>query len=337
MKFNRSIISLALISALSACGGSSSSSTPPPIVEPPAPVPVKTVIEGKAIKGTISNAVVTVYKYVDGQAVKLEAAELAAASIITETDGSYTVTILDYDGPVKVELSVDENTTMICDAPAGCGEVAYGDPIALATVDPTLVLSAISTVGTDNAGTANLNVSALTHLAAALIESNDSGVNAETIQTQSSVIANAFNIMGSLTELEPTAIENAASVAGEDNANELRYGLINAGIMNALFSGETDASGVLSARLGEVVDDLVEHDGALLVNQDEADEGFELSLVEVLDGAGEAAVAAAEAIAADSELASQDNSEIIGELEQQETNLENQSEYEEANEGERPK
>jgi len=337
MKFKRSIISAALISVLSACGGSSSSSTPlPVVVEPPAPVPVpvKTVIEGKAIKGTIANAVVTVYKYVNGQAVKLEAAELEAASIITEADGSYTVTILDYDGPVKVELSVDENTTMICDAPSGCGEVAHGDPIALSTVDPTLVLSAISTVGTDNAGAANVNVSALTHLAAALIEADDAGVSSASIQTQSSVIANAFNIMGSLTELEPTAVENAASVADEDNANELRYGLINAGIMNALFSGETNANGVLSGRLSEVVDDLVEHDGALLVNQDEADEGFELSLVEVLDGAGAAAIAAVEAIAADTELSSQDNSEILGELEQQETNLENQSEYEEANEGE---
>lgn len=337
MKFNRSILSIALISALTACGGGSSSKTPDietPTTPVPVPVPVKTVIAGKAIKGTIANAVVTVYKYVDGKAVKLEAADLETASIITEDDGSYTITILDYDGPIKVELSVDENTTMICDAPAGCAEVAYGQPIALSTVDPSLVLSAISSVGSANEGSANVNVSALTHLAAALIEADDNGVSAESIQTQSSVIANAFNIMGSLTELEPTAIESAASVAGEDNVDELRYGLINSGIMSALFSGEQTAEGLLSARLSEVVDDIVEHEGALLVNQDDNDEGFELSLVEVLDGAGEAAVAAAEAIAADAELSSQDNTGILGELEQQETNLENQSEYEIANEGE---
>jgi hypothetical protein len=334
MKFTKTIISLSLISALSACGGSSSKA---PTIEPvPVPVPdpvlVETVISGKAIKGTIANAIVTVYKYVDGEAVKLEDAELETASIITEADGSYTITILDYEGPIKVELSVDENTTMICDAPAGCGEVAHGEPIALATVDPTLVLSAISAVGTDNAGAANVNVSALTHLATALIEADESGVNTTSIQTQSSLIANAFNIMGSLTELEPTAIENAASVAGEDNADELRYGLINAGIMSAMFSGEQNANGVLSGRLAEVVEDLIAHDGALLVNQDDENEGFELSLVEVLDGAGQAANAAAEAIEADPALSG--NTEIIETLEQQETNLENQSEYEEANEGE---
>jgi hypothetical protein len=332
MKFNRSIISLALISALAACGGGSSSSKAPIVEPPPAPVPVKTIIAGKAIKGTLANAVVTVYKYVDGQAVKLEGADLETASIITEADGSYTITILDYDGPIKIELSVDETTTMVCDAPAGCGGVAYGETIALASVDPALVLSAMSTVGTANNGEANVNVSALTHLAAALIESDVGGVSAETIQTQSSVIANAFNIMGSITELEPTTVDNAAAVANEDNANELRYGLINAGIMAALFSGEEDASAVLSEKLAEVVEDLVDHNGAFLVNQDAADEGFELSLVEVLDGAGEAANAVAEAIAADPALA--DNTAIIEELEQQETNLENQSEYEEANEDE---
>ena len=81
-----------------------------------------------------------------------------------------------------------------------------------------------------------------------------------------------------------------------------------------------------------MVADLIEHDGALLVNQDEDNESFELSLVEVLDGAGEAASTVAEAIAADPDLA--DNTAILDELEQQETNLENQSEYEEANEGE---
>jgi hypothetical protein len=282
----------------------------------------------------MANAVVTVYKYVDGKAVKLEDAELAASSIITEDDGSYTITLLDYDGAIKVELSVGENTTMICDAPAGCGELAHGAPIALATVDPTLVLSAISTVGSDNAGTANVNISALTHLAAALIEADESGVSETTIQAHSSIIANAFNIMSSLTALEPTAVENAASVAGEDNVKELRYGLINAGIMSVLFAGQENATGVLSDRLADVIEGIVEHNGALLVHQDDNDEGFKLSLVEVLDSAGDVAAAAAQAIAADPILSSQDNSEILGELDQQEITLENQSEYEEANEDE---
>lgn len=333
MEVKKSLISLALISALSACGGSSSSKKPvEPPEPPPEPTPIQTVIDGKAIKGTISNAIVNVYKYVDGVATLLEGDELAEASVVTEEDGSYTVTINDYDGPIKVELSVGPETTMICDAPAGCGDVSFGTPIALASIDPTLTLSAISTVGSDNGGEANVNVSALTHLTAALIEADEDGVNGESIQEQSSIIANTFNITGSLTELEPTIVDDPAAVAGEDNFDELRYGLINSGIMSALFAGESASNSVLSTNLASAVDDIVANGGALLVNQDDELDGFELSLVDVLEGAGQAASTVAEAIAADPELA--DNAEALAQLAQEETNLENQSEFAQANEGE---
>ena len=333
MEVKKSLISLALISALSACGGSSSSKNPiEPSEPPPAPTPVQTVIDGKAIKGKISNAIVNVYKYVDGIATLLEGDELAEASVVTQEDGSYTVTINDYDGPIKVELSVGPETTMICDAPAGCGDVSFGTPIALATVDPTLTLSAISTVGSDNDGEANINVSALTHLTAALIEADEDGVNSESIQEQSSIIANTFSITGSLTELEPTIVDDPAAVAGEDNFDELRYGLINSGIMSALFAGESASNSVLSTNLASAVDDIVANGGALLVNQDNELDGFELSLVDVLEGAGQAASTVSEAIAADPELA--DSAAALAQLAQEETNLENQSEFAQANEGE---
>jgi hypothetical protein len=332
MKFKKSLISLTLLSVLTACGGSSSKKA---VVEPvpptPQPTPVQTVIDGKAIKGTIANAIVTVYKYVDGVATELVGDELTQASVVTEADGSYTVTINDYDGPVKIELSVGPNTTMICDAPAGCGDVAFGAPIALATVDPTLILSAISTVGSDNGGQANVNVSALTHLTTALVEADADGVNDESIQEQSSIIANTFSITGSLTELEPTTVDNATAVAGEDDFNELRYGLINSGIMSALFAGESASANVLSGNLASAINDLVAHNGALLINQDDSIDGFELSLVDVLEGAGQAANAIAEAIENDPDLAS--SAAVLAQLEQEETNLENQSEFAETNIG----
>lgn len=337
MKLQKSLISLALISILGACGGGGSdskSTTPTPMPTPtptPTPTLITTTIDGKAIKGTIANAIVTVYKYVDGQAVQLIGEELNNTSIKTEADGSYTVTIKDYDGAIKVELSVGPDTTMICDAPAGCADVAFRAPIALATVDPTLILSAISTVGSANNGAVNVNISALTHLTSALIEAAEGGVNAQSIQQQSSIIANAFNVSGSLTELEPTLVDSASAVASEDNFNELRYGLINSGIMSALFSGQSNASNIMSTSLASAVNDLIANDGALLINQDENVDGFELSLVDVLNGAGEAANAAAEAIAADPELAT--NTEMLTQLEQEETNLENQSEFAQANAG----
>ena len=137
MQLKKSLIPLAILSFLSACGDSKSKSVPTPTPTPtPTPAPIQTTVEGKAIKGIMSNAAVSVYKYVDGVATKLEGDELAESSIITQEDGSYVITINDYDGPIKVELSVGENTTMICDAPLGCGEITYGNPIPLSTLDP---------------------------------------------------------------------------------------------------------------------------------------------------------------------------------------------------------
>ena len=337
MEFNKSIIAIALVSVLSACGGSSNSNNSTSATQTPPPEPIQTVIGGKAIKGTMANAIVTVFKFVDGLPVALTDTELSSDGIVTGADGSYTFTVLDYVGPVKIELSVGADTTMICDAPAGCAGVAYGDTIQLIDVDPDLKLSSISTVSADDSGTVSLNVSALTHLAAEMIEAKakESGnTDNSLVDEQSSIIDNAFNIMGSITALEPTTVENAAAIANEDNADELRYGLINAAIMTVLFSGEADAGAILSEKLAQVAADLVENDGALLVNQDANSAGFELSLVEVLDAAGEIASVAAAAIAADPDLASSEAAlAAIATLEQQETNLENQAQYEEANAG----
>jgi len=331
MKFNKSLISLSLIATLSACGGSSSSKAK---IEP-APVPVTTAIDGKAIKGTFANAIITVFKFENGIPVQLTTAELGTSDTVTGPDGNYSITVNDYDGPIKVELSVGDATTMICDAPAGCGGVAFGEMIDLSTIDPNFTLSGISTVSSDSGGAVSLNVSALTHLAAELIEAKaaeNGSVDAALVQEKSSAIANAFGITGSITELEPTVVENVVLVAGEDNPDELRYGLINSGVMSAIFSGvsgdEANADGFLSGRLAEVALDIVASEGALLANQDD-DDGFELALVDVLSGAGEAAANLSDLFAADDSITPPEGVD----LEQLETNLENAAAYADANAG----
>lgn len=326
MQLKKSLIALALTSTLAACGSdSSTSSTSDPITVTP---PVETVVNGKAIKGVLSNAVVTVYKFVDGAPVALTAEELSDADISTDGEGNYTFTVLDYDGPIKVELSPSTDpanpTTMTCDAPAGCGDTAFGAQIDLTEADPNFKLAAISVV--DSNGDVKVNVSALTHLAAELIEADDAGITADSVTENSAQIASTFGIIGDITQLEPTVTDDAAAVAGEDNEEELRYGLINAGIMAALFSGEAESTAILSSKLAEIVADLVINDGAILVNQDE-DDGFELALAEVLAGAAEAAQTANAAIAADEDLTA------AIDLSQEQVNLANEQAYQEANVG----
>ena len=335
MKFTKSILSLSVVLALSACGGSSDSGDGGGGSQPPPANVVETVISGKAVKGTLANAVVTVYKYVNGEKIALTDEELAEANIMTQEDGSYTFTLLDYNGPVKIELSASTDsanpTTMICDASAGCGDIAFGEVIDITAADPTFTLSAISMVDSNSNGQVKVNVSSLTHLASALIEADSSGINTESVQKQSSRIANTFGIQGSITELEPTSVNSTSDVANEDNANELRYGLINAGIASAIFSGESNTTDVLSNKFNDIITDLVENDGALLINQDE-DDGFELSIADVFNGAIAASDKVVTLIKADANLSGTD--EKLAELAQLETNLENKKIAEEALSGE---
>jgi len=326
VSINKNIIALALISALSACSDSSDKTTK----IDQAPVITETVINGKAIKGVLNNAVVTVYKFIDGKATVLSDIELQSANINTDNKGNYSFTVLDYEGPIKVELSPStdpENpTTMTCDAPSGCGDTAFGAQIDLTVADPNFKLNAISVVDSTSESEIKVNVSALTHLAAELIEADESGINAESVTGNSAQIASTFGIIGDITQLEPTVTDDASAVAAEDNAAELKYGLINAGIMSALFSGETDDVNVLSNKLAEVAADLVANEGAFLVTQD-GDTGFELALAEVLAAASNVAQVAAKAITADNTLTSSLN------LAQLETQLVNEQAYQEANVG----
>jgi len=317
MHFKKSIIALALASTLAACGGSSSPSTPKAPV-----VPVETVVDGRAIKGVLTNAVVTVYKFVDGAPILLTEDELKEADVSTDASGNYSFTVLNYDGPIKIELSPStdpsEPTTMICDAPAGCGDTPFGVEINLTAADPTFKLAAISVVDKDSQGAVKMNVSALTHLAAALIEADEVGITADSISTNSQKIATTFGINGDITKLEPTVIDGTGkNVAKEDNEAELRYGSINAGIMAALFSGENDGTDVLSSKLKDVALKLVANDGELLGSQDDDDSTFELALNDITKGQTAVLAAAAEAN-------KEDSVESTIDLAQLETELENE-------------
>lgn len=304
--------------------------------------PVPTTVTGQAVKGVLANAKVTVYKFNEnGEAVALDpATELQDGEVTTDGSGNYSFVVLNYDGPIKIVLSPKvadgndpaNNTKMICDAPAGCGDTAFGDEIDLSLADTAFELAAISVIDSESAGVVKMNVSALTHLAAELIEADDAGVTAGTVTEQSAKVASTFGIEGDITQLEATVTTDAEAVAGEDNEDELRLGLINAGIMAAMFSGETDDTAVLSTKLAKIAADLIDNDGALLVNQDEETDGFELAVSDVLEGAGDAAAAAVELIEADETLTGTE--EILGELAQEETNLANEQAYQESNVGE---
>ncbi len=280
---NKIVLSACLTPFLVACGGGGSGDSGGG--QPAPPAVVQTQVSGVAVKGTLSNASVSVFKYVNGEPVALSSEEIRESNITTSEDGSYSFTLLNYSGPVKIELSPSTDsanpTTMVCDASIGCGDVAFGETINITSTDPDFTLSALSVV---DGTTVTVNVSSLTHMASALTESDSNGVNAVSIQQHASVIANTFGIQGNITELAPTKIDDLSEVASESNDAELRYGLINAGIASAIFSNEGDTQSVLSNKFEQIVADLVANNGALLIEPDN-DGTFELSVTDVLNRA----------------------------------------------------
>lgn len=80
-------------------------------------------VAGAAVKGVLENAKVTVYLIDnDGKREELKTA-------LTDKDGKYTINLPNaLAGSVfDVEVVASDETTMVCDAPNGCGEVAYGN------------------------------------------------------------------------------------------------------------------------------------------------------------------------------------------------------------------
>jgi hypothetical protein len=314
MKFNKTLIALALASTLSACGSDSSNST---VTEnKTVPTSIETTVAGQGVKGVLANAKVTVYKFNDnGEPVALDpATELKGGEITTDDKGNYSFIVLDYSGPIKIELSPStdpENpTTMICDAPAGCGDTPFRAAINLTTADPEFKLAAISVL--DSSGEAKVNVSALTHLAAELIE-EEGAVTADTISEQSLKIAAQFGITGDITQLEAAVTTDTTDLL-ESTENERTLGYINAGIMAAIFSGETGTDRVLSGKLASIVTDLVENNGILLPNdKDDNDSDFELILSDI-NGAKEEVIQAAITLISEDESLTAGKTEILAEL-----------------------
>ena len=296
MEFKKSVLALGVLTVLSGCGSSDDDKkTTPPTDEV---VAVTSDIKGVASKGTFINAPVHFYKYVDGAPVKLTSEELGAASTMTDENGQYSAQVK-VDGLVKVEIGVSQDisspTFMICDAPSGCGQnakgvaISFGERVNMTVKDPTFKLSSLISAAKNEGEVENTaNITPLTHFATALAEQRGD-VSAESISKAQSEIADTFGLIGTLNELIPAKVEDHASLVDEEESDNLRYALINAGIAQALFVGSEGNVGDMSARLDSAIADLVAADGAFLVSSEHDDDAaFELTLEDILKGAEQA-------------------------------------------------
>lgn len=121
----KSLLTIAIVSVLSTgCGSSDDKKV------------ASTTIGGGAAKGIIKKADVVAHT-LNSDGTK----NVQVGSGTTDDNGLYALTLNDsYDGasPLLLELMANDDTTMVCDAPAGCGVVTRGGDISLAGTGFTL-------------------------------------------------------------------------------------------------------------------------------------------------------------------------------------------------------
>lgn len=216
-----SLVALSVV--LSGCGGGGGSSrsggTPP-----------SSDIEGAAVKGILKQADVALYQIVDGMV-----ADDALQTTTTDDAGRYSLDI-NYTGPALITITGNADATMVCDVPAGCddgegGTAAFGADVPFGA---TMTLEAMAVL---DGGAVSINVTPLTHLAAA--KARAAVLNDVAIQLANSHVANLFGVTGELTALPVVDITDAAALEAA-NANAQKGALLAAALYGAaLEEGQT--------------------------------------------------------------------------------------------------
>ncbi len=180
-----------LLVLIAACGGNGGSSGGP------------LSLGGKAVLGPISGATVTVYS------VAGSSEGIALGSGVTGSDGSYSVEIASYSGPVIVKVVGGSYT-----------EESSGTTVVLASNDVLRCLVP------NASGSVTANVTPLTEIAAALAQASGGLDRTNVAQANNQVGAffGGIDIVGE-TPLDPTTAST-----GSPTQPQIDYGLILAGI-----------------------------------------------------------------------------------------------------------
>ena len=203
-------------------------------------------ISGTASKGTLKNAIVTAYSVsADGK----KAGKLKDTR--TDNSGYYTLSIVDYNGPVLLELTSDSITRMVCDIPSGCDGSPFKSEV---TTNINLLTAIPSLVAGENRNTA---ITPFTHLAIQRALASSSGLTKEAIEKNLLQIASLFNLPP-LNETKPSDITLASTKTESEDAQ--RYATLNAAI--GQLSGSLSQ---LNNKLDELITTLNNNNGQLKV------------------------------------------------------------------------
>lgn len=247
-------------------------------------------VSGAAAKGIIKNGVVKIYG-VNGSGAR---GTVLAEGRTSSTDGTYSLSVSGYSGPVIVEITAleaaDEGypSLMVCDIPgtASChddvddaNDIGFGEDYRLGS---GFALKAV-VPGVSSGQSVTTNVTALTDLAASLAESN--GVTADSVHLANTQVANLFSLSGDITRLpvvdvtDPAAMEALSGSTPQETESALKAALMSAALLSA---AKADGNSIEAATT-TVASGFVANNGQLV--QNEASNTATTTLAEILAGA----------------------------------------------------
>ena len=258
---------------LAACGGGSSRRAAPA----PAPVPDPAgTASGTTIKGIIREGDINIQEVLsDGSLSE------SLGSATTDAGGAYSAEISeDYSGgPLKITLSANASTTMLCDAPSGCGGAAFGEETPLAEGFELVAL-----VTSLDGDTVSVHVTPITDMAARLAENDPDGLSADAVAEANDVVRQTFSLPGDITLVEPVDLTDPAAVAAADPDSQ-KIALLSAGILEAVQQTDAVTAGGSSFEdaINQFTQDFADQ-GGLVLNDTAASEGAIVSLGDILAG-----------------------------------------------------
>lgn len=229
-------------------------------------------LSGRSVKGVIKNGQVKAYGV--NQQGSINRSAVLGSALTSSVDGTYSLTINNYTGVVVIEVTAlaDGTSTMVCDLPGenSCGtDIDFGDEYTLGS--DFALQAVIPSVG--NGDEITTNVTALTHMAAALAAAN--GINTESAAYANAQVAALLEITGDITTLPTIDITNQSEVEGADG-EALEAAVKAAALLAASMSGEVENG------LDTVIEDFINNYGQLVQTESSGDN---VTLEEILAAA----------------------------------------------------
>jgi len=261
----RKLLTVASLSVLVACGGGGEAT------DEAAGASAQTAefnrgveLAGRAVKGVISNGIVSVYPVVDEGGRLVAGSQRLSAPVRTDEDGYYVLPLsAAFSGDrFVVEVTADDRTRMKCELVQGCSEaesVAFGE---VYSVGGDFSLSAVTQLSVGQSEIA-VHLTPLTHMARLKAESNAQGLTLDGVAAAITEVAGMFELSEASVTARPVDITNQEELSGVDTA-ELHAAMIGVAIQDLANSAQFDD---IAAVIKNIEDRLSQHDALVLVDQ----------------------------------------------------------------------